>query len=52
MKPLLFLFLFFTLSLQAQFQINGIIKDSETKKPLPFATITTENGFATISDVD
>ena len=52
MKQLLFLFLFLQLSLHAQFQINGIIKDSVTKKTLPFATITTENGFATIADVD
>jgi hypothetical protein len=52
MKRLLLLFFFFTLSLHAQFQVNGIIKDSETKKPLPFATIKTEKGFSTISDVD
>lgn len=52
MKRLFLLFLFFTLSLQAQFQVNGIIKDSETKRALPFATIKTENGFTTISDVD
>jgi hypothetical protein len=52
MKRLFLLLSFFTLSLQAQFQLNGIIKDSETKKPLPFATITTEKVFSTISDVD
>ncbi|NNT70793.1 carboxypeptidase-like regulatory domain-containing protein [Flavobacterium sp. IMCC34852] len=52
MKLLLFLLLFFSLSLQAQFQINGVIKDAETKKALPFATITTETGVATITDVD
>ena len=52
MKRLSVLLLFFTLSLQAQFQVNGIIKDFETKKALPFATIKTENGFSTISDVD
>ena len=52
MKRLLLLFFFFTLSLQAQFQVNGIIKDSESKKALPFATIKTENRFSTISDVD
>ncbi|MES2411515.1 MAG: DUF5686 family protein, partial [Bacteroidota bacterium] len=45
-------FLFFTLSLHAQIQVNGIIKDSDTKKALPFATITTEKGFSTIADVD
>ena len=52
MKRLFLLFLFFTMSLQAQFQVNGIIKDSETKKALPFANITTEKGFSTITDVD
>ncbi len=52
MKRSFLLFFFFTMSLQAQYQVNGIIKDSETKKPLPFATITTESGIATISDVD
>jgi hypothetical protein len=52
MKLLPFLFLFCTLSLQAQFQINGIVKDSQTKKALPFATISTENGTVSIADVD
>ncbi len=52
MKQLLFLFFFFTLSLQAQFQVSGVIKDAETKRTLPFATITTENGTTAISDVD
>ncbi|MFM2228912.1 MAG: hypothetical protein RL607_170, partial [Bacteroidota bacterium] len=52
MKRLYLLFLLYTLSLQAQFQVNGIIKDSETKKALPFATIKSETGFSTIADVD
>ena len=52
MKLLSFLFLFCTLSLQAQFQINGIVKDVQTKKALPFATIATENGTVSIADVD
>ncbi|WP_445453656.1 DUF5686 family protein [Flavobacterium sp. 25HG05S-40] len=52
MKQLFLLCFFFTLSLQAQIQLHGVIKDSETKKALPFATITIENGFSTISDVD
>ena len=51
MKRICFVLFFFTLSLQAQFQVSGIIKDATTKKPLPFATIaTTEN--QTIADVD
>lgn len=52
MKQLIVLFFFFSISLQAQFQINGIVKDSDTKKGLPFASITTENGASTIADVD
>ena len=52
MKHLIVLFFLFTISLQAQFQINGIVKDAATKKGLPFATITTQNGLSTISDVD
>lgn len=48
----LFLFFFFTLSLQAQFQINGIVKDSDSNKALPFATIITNNGTYSITDVD
>jgi hypothetical protein len=43
--------LFFTLTLQAQFQINGIVNDSKNK-PLPFATITTSDNNNTITDVD
>nr|WP_315221333.1 DUF5686 family protein [uncultured Flavobacterium sp.] len=51
MKLFCFLTLFFTLSLQAQFQINGVVNDSN-KKPLPFATITTSQNNNTITDVD
>ena len=52
MKHFIFLFFFFTLSLQAQFQINGIVKDASTQKNLPFASIITNDGSNTISDVD
>ncbi|KDN55094.1 DUF5686 family protein [Flavobacterium seoulense] len=51
MKQLL-LFFFFTLSLQAQFQINGIVKKSNSNQVLPFASITTDNGNYSITDVD
>lgn len=51
MKLFCFLTLFFTLSIQAQFQINGIVTDSNNK-PLPFATITTSDSNNTITDVD
>ena len=52
MKQLCLLFFFLTLTLQAQFQVNGIVKESSTNKPLPFATITANDGANTISDVD
>jgi hypothetical protein len=51
MKLFCLLTLFFTLSIQAQFQINGIVTDSNNK-PLPFATITTSDNNNTITDVD
>lgn len=52
MKNLFVLFLFFTVSLQAQLHLSGIVQDRETKKGLPFATLTTEQGISTLSDVD
>lgn len=52
MKQMFLFFFFLTLSLQAQFQLNGIVKESTTNTPLPFATITANNGANTISDVD
>ncbi|MFD1601216.1 DUF5686 family protein [Flavobacterium artemisiae] len=51
MKLFCFLTLFFTLTLQAQIQINGIVTDSNNK-PLPFATITTSENNSTITDID
>ena len=41
-----------TLSVQAQFQFNGIVKDAETAKVLPFASLSTPFGNSTIADVD
>ena len=52
MKQLIVFFFFFSISIQAQFQVNGIVKDVDTQKELPFATITTETGASTIADVD
>jgi hypothetical protein len=52
MKHLFLLFFFFTLSIQAQFQVNGIVKESTANEPLAFATITSVDGSTTISDVD
>jgi hypothetical protein len=38
----------FTFSIQAQFQLNGIVKESTANKPLAFATITAADGATTI----
>lgn len=51
MRFLSFLLLFFSISLQAQFQISGIVRDENTKNPLPFASVISEN-TSTITDVD
>ena len=42
----------FSLSIHAQFQLNGIVKDAATAKVLPFASIVTPSGNNTIADVD
>jgi len=52
MKHFCLLLFFFTFSIQAQFQLNGIVKESTANKPLAFATITAADGATTISDVD
>ncbi len=51
MKYLLYLVLFLTSSVQAQFEISGRIIDETTKKPLSFASISTPNSFF-IADLD
>ena len=52
MKQLSWLLLLFTFTGQAQFQWNGLVKDAKTNQPLPFASITSNTGVQTISDVD
>lgn len=52
MKQLTWLFLFFTFAAQAQFRINGIVKDAASNKPLAFASVTAKNGLETITDID
>jgi len=52
MKYFAILFFLITLNTQAQFQVNGIVKDATTQLPLPFATILTQEGSTTITDVD
>ncbi|CAM4033737.1 DUF5686 domain-containing protein [Flavobacterium antarcticum] len=51
MKHLIYLVLLITCSVQAQFEITGRIIDGTTKKPLPFASISTSNSFI-VGDVD
>jgi hypothetical protein len=52
MKHLCVLLFLFTCSIQAQFQLNGIVKDAATRKPLPFATISINAKNTTVTDVD
>ena len=57
MKKVSFLILLFSLFITTAFSqekvtLNGIVKDADTKKGLPFATVKTENGASTIADVD
>ena len=52
MKYLLSLLLLFPLLSFSQNQIQGIILDSKTNQPLPFATITTSANFGTLTDID
>lgn len=46
------IFFLFSFSLHAQFQLNGVVKETTNKLPLPFASITTPSGINTITDVD
>lgn len=44
--------LLFSFVSQAQFHINGVVKDSNTKLPLPFASIVIQDKTYNINDVD
>ncbi len=50
-KVLLLIFLIPILSF-SQNQIQGIVLDSKTNKPLPFASVVTNTNFGSLSDVD
>jgi uncharacterized membrane protein len=52
MRQILWLLLFLPLAIQAQSHISGVVKDSQTKKGLPFASVVSSDGTYTISDVD
>jgi hypothetical protein len=52
MKKLHFFILFFSLSLQAQFQINGVVKQVKKNKPIPFAIIKTNLNTFFLADAN
>jgi len=52
MKQICFLFLFLSLSLHAQFQVDGLVTAASSHKPLAFASVIGDNGAKTITDVD
>lgn len=52
MKYCFLLCFFLTLASHAQFYVSGIVRDSENNKPLPFASVASDSGTYTISDVD
>jgi hypothetical protein len=52
MKFIWFILTFFTLSIQAQFACEGVVRDEITNKTLPFATILINNKFKTVTDID
>ncbi|HSQ47834.1 MAG TPA: DUF5686 family protein [Lutibacter sp.] len=52
MKKLFFLFFLVPFLSISQNQIQGIVLDSKSNQPLPFATITTSSNFGTLTDID
>lgn len=51
MKHLPFFLLLFTCFTHAQYEVSGRVIDAATKKPLPFASVSTTNSF-TITDLE
>ena len=52
MKKRFILIFLFPLLIFSQNQIQGLVIDNDTKKPLPFASIITNTNIGTLSDVD
>lgn len=52
MKNLALLLFFISFACHAQFTITGIVKDSKSNTPLPYATIITDEGETLAADVD
>ena len=52
MKICFLILIFFSLSVQAQFIVEGVVKEDVTNKTIPFASILINNKFKTLSDID
>lgn len=52
MKFTWLILIFFSISIQAQFIVEGVVKEAITNKTIPFASILIDNKFKTISDID
>lgn len=52
MKKLLLLLFFTSIISYSQTQIQGVVFDSKTKQPLPFASVLTNTNFVTLTDID
>ena len=52
MKNILLVVLLIPFFAISQTKIQGIVLDSKTKKPLPFASIVTNTNFGTLTDID
>jgi glycine/serine hydroxymethyltransferase len=52
MKKVLLLILLIPILSFSQSQIQGIVIDSKTNKPLPFASVVTNTNFGSLSGVD
>ena len=52
MNKTLILLLFYCSCLFGQTQIQGIVIDKKTKKPLPFASVTTNTNAGSLTDID
>ncbi|MBC7438443.1 MAG: carboxypeptidase-like regulatory domain-containing protein, partial [Flavobacterium sp.] len=52
MKIYCLILIFFSLSIRAQFIVEGVVKEDITNKTIPFASILINNKFKTLSDID
>lgn len=52
MKKLLVLFIFLPLISFSQYQVSGVLTDTKTKEPLPFATVLIDGYNGTVTNID